>query len=264
MQKGKKNMLIFRAQFHYFQKAGACITVPVRDYYNFFHFPTPIEIVVDGKRFTTKPNACIFSKPMAPRGFYFMRDTTMNWIHAYTTIEPLLEKYNIPLNTVFYPKNTGFISDIFRKMKIEILTKETHYGDILDGYAMQFLVQLSRSIHSEQLPEISSADQSMLYRIRMQVLSNAGKKWTVEEMAEMASLSPSRFHAVYKALFGSSPMQDVIQAKMDLAKTILLLESKPSLAEVAERLGYKNAQHFIVQFKAATGMTPGAYRRNNR
>lgn len=257
-------MLIFRAQFHYFQKAGCCINGPVQKYYNFFHFPTPIEIEADGKRFMTKPNACIFSKPKAPRGFYFVEDTTMNWIHAYTEIEPLLEKYDIPLNTVFYPRNTGFISDIFRKMKIEILTKETHYGDILDGYAMQFLVLLSRSIHAQQLPELNSADQSRLYRTRWQVLSNAEKRWTVEEMAAMASLSPSRFHALYKALFGSTPMQDVIQAKMDLAKTILLLESKPTLSEVAERLGYKNTQHFIVQFKAATGMTPGVYRKNNR
>ena len=257
-------MLIFRAQFHYFQKSGCCINGPVQKYYNFFHFPTPIEIEVDGKRFMTRPNACIFSKPKEPRGFYFVEDTTMNWIHAYTDIEPLLETYNIPLNTVFYPKSTGFISDLFRKMKMELMTREEHYEAVLDSYAVQFLVMLSRSIHAAQTPELNSADQNKLYRIRWQVLADAGKKWTVEEMAEMASLSPSRFHAVYKALFGSSPMQDVIRAKMDLAKTILLLESKPTLSEVAERLGYKNTQHFIVQFKAATGMTPGTYRKNNR
>lgn len=257
-------MLIFRAQFHYFQKAGNCIDKPVINYYNFFHFPTPIEIEIDGERFLTKPNACIFSKPKAPRGFYFIEDTTMNWIHAYTDIEPLLEKYDIPMNTVFYPKSTGFISDIFRKMKMELLTGEDHYKDVLDSYAIQFLAMLSRSIHTEQSLELNSADQNKLYRIRWQILSNADKKWSVEEMAEMASLSPSRFHAVYKSLFGSSPMQDVIRAKMDLAKTILLLESKPTLSEVAERLGYKNAQHFIMQFKAATGMTPGTYRKNNR
>ena len=257
-------MLIFRAQFHYFQKAGCCINRPVVQYYNFFHFPTPIEIEVDGKRFLTKPNACIFSEPKASRGFYFVEDTTMNWIHAYTEIEPLLEKYRIPLNTVFYPKSTGFISDIFRKMKVEMQNQEEHFEAMLDSYAVQFLSMLSRAIHTEQRPELNSADQNKLFRIRWQVLSNAEKKWTVEEMAEMASLSPSRFHTVYKSLFGSSPMQDVIHAKMDLAKTILLLESKPSLSEVADRLGYKNTQHFIVQFKAATGMTPGIYRKNNR
>ena len=146
---------------------------------------------------------------------------------------------------------------------MELLTRQEHYEAVLDSYAVEFLAMLSRSVHKEQPPELNSADQNKLYRIRWQILSNADKKWTVEEMAQMASLSPSRFHALYRSLFGSSPMRDVIRAKMDLAKTILLLESKPTLAEVAERLGYKNVQHFIVQFKAATGMTPGTYRRNN-
>ena len=257
-------MLILRAQFHYFQKAGACIDVPVRQFYNFFHFPTPIEMEINGKRILTKPNACIFSKPMAPRGFYFIQDTTMNWIHAYPEIEPLLEKYEIPLNTVFYPRNTGFISDLFRKMKMEILQNEPHSADILDSYAREFLVMLSRSLYAEAMPEMNSTDLSKLYRLRWQVLSRADQRWTVARMAQMASLSPSRFHTVYKTLFGSAPMQDVINAKMDLAKTILLTENKPTLAEVAERLGYKSTQHFILQFKAATGMTPGTYRKNNR
>ena len=257
-------MLILRAQFHYFQKAGACINEPVVNYYNFFHFPTPIEIEINGERITTQPNACIFSKPKAPRGFYFIKDTTMNWIHAYPEIEPLLEKYDIPLNTLFYPSDTGFISDIFRKMKMELLQRGIHYEEIMDGYAVEFLVTLSRAIHSSMMPQVSSTELNKLHRLRLQVLSNADRKWTVEEMAQMASLSPSRFHSVYKSLFGSAPMQDVINAKMDLAKTILLTESKPTLSEVAERLGYKSTQHFILQFKAATGMTPGAYRKNNR
>lgn len=256
-------MLILRAQFHYFKQAGACINVPVREYYNFFHFPTPIEMEIDGKRIVTKPNACIFSKPMAPRGFYFTQDTTMNWIHAYPAIEPLLEKYEIPLNTVFYPRHTGFIADLFRKMKMEILQNDTHYDDILDGYAIEFLVTLSRSIHNNARPQVSSADLNKFDLLRWQVLSRADERWTVEKMAKIVSLSPSRFYAVYKALFGNSPMQDVINAKIDLAKTILLTETKPTLADVAERLGYKSTQHFILQFKEATGMTPGAYRKNN-
>ncbi len=257
-------MLILRAHFHYLQKAGACINEPVYSYYNFFHFPTPIEMEIDGIRIRTKPNACIFSKPKAPRGFYFTEDTTMNWIHAYPTIAPLLERYEIPLNTVFYPQHTGFIADLFRKMKMELLQQGPNYEDIMDSYATEFLVCLSRSIHGGAIPESNSADAVKLYRLRFQVLGNAEKKWTVEEMAQMVSLSPSRFYVVYKEQFGCSPMQDVVNAKMDLAKTILLLESKPTLSEVAERLGYKSTQHFISQFKSHTGTTPGAYRRKNR
>lgn len=257
-------MLILRSQFHYLQNAGSAITRPVPAYYNFFHFPTPVEMEIDGERFMTRPNACVFFAPMQPRGFYFSEDTTMNWIHAFPEIKPLLEKYGIPLNTVFYPRNTGFISDLFRKMKMEILQQEPHYQDIVDGYAMEFLVTLSRSIAGISASNLSSADVNKLYRLRAKILSEADKKWTVEEMAQMASLSPSRFHAVYKSLFGSPPMKDLIGAKIDYAKTLLLMEDKPVLSCVAERLGYKSQQHFISQFKSVTGMTPGAYRKHNR
>ena len=257
-------MMIFRVQNNWLQKAGSSICVPVVKYYNFFHFPTPIDIVVNGEKIRTRPNACVFYAPNQPRGFYFTEDTTMNWIHARVEIADLLEKYDIPLNCILYPGNAGYISDIFRKMRLEILSDNSHREDMLDNYAREFLINLSRSIHGNAVPELSSTEQKKLYRLRGEVLSNVERKWTVAYMAKLVSLSPSRFHAVYKTMFGTSPIQDVINAKVDRAKTLLLLDENLTLPEVAERLGYMNQQHFICQFKSVMGITPGAYRKNNR
>ena len=257
-------MLILRVQHNWLQKEGTSIAEPVIKYYNLFHFPTPVDLEINGEIIRTRPNACVFSAPMAPRGFHFFENTRMNWIHAYREIEPLLETYEIPLNCLFYPKNPGFISDIIRKMRLEILADNPYREDMLDSYARELLINLSRAITGNAIPEISSAEQKKMHRLRWQVLSEPEKKWTVTDMAELASLSPSRFHAVYKAMFGTSPMKDVINAKIDSAKTLLLMDENPTLSEVAERLGYKNQQHFIGQFKAVTGMTPGAYRKNNK
>lgn len=257
-------MYIFRVQCNWLQKAGSAITGPVVRYYNFFHFPTPIEIEVDGRRFQTQPNACIFSAPMQPRGFYFAKDTTMNWVHAKVEISELLEQYEIPLNCVFYPADPGFIPDLFRKIMLENHSSDPYKADMMECYSREFVIHLSRAIRGKVLPEISSAEQKKMYRLRWQIVSDPEKRWTVEEMAAMASLSVSRFHAVYKLMFNSSPMKDVIKAKIDRAKSLLLMDEKPTLSEVSERLGYKSQQHFIVQFKAVTGMTPGAYRKANR
>lgn len=257
-------MMILRVQHNWLQKAGSCIAQPVESYYNFFHFPTPVDIMVNGELVRTRPNACVFSAPKAPRGFYFFEDTKMNWVHTYVQIAPLLEAYKIPLNCVFYPSNSGFISDIIRKMRLEILADNPYQDDMLDSYTREFLINLSRSISGNALPEISSAEQKKMYNLRWKILSDPERKWTVTDMAELASLSSSRFHAVYKAMFGTSPMKDVINAKVDSAKTLLLMDENPTLSEVAERLGYKNQQHFISQFKSVTGMTPGAYRRSNK
>ena len=83
-------------------------------------------------------------------------------------------------------------------------------------------------------------------------------------MAEMASLSPSRFHAVYKALYGTSPLQDMIEAKINYACSLLLTNESLTLPAIAELLGYNDQYHFIRQFKAVTGQTPGAYRKSQR
>ena len=41
----------------------------------------------------------------------------------------------------------------------------------------------------------------------------------------------------------------------------LLADRELNMAQLAEKLGYNDQYHFIRQFKAMTGMTPGSYRK---
>lgn len=51
----------------------------------------------------------------------------------------------------------------------------------------------------------------------------------------------------------------MIAARIQRAEELLLSGSE-SIAAVAERCGYENAEHFYRQFKAVTGKTPRAFR----
>lgn len=190
-----------------------------------------------------------------------MEDTTMHWMHNFREIAPLLEKYNIPLNQVFYPSNPSFVADFFRKTRKEFCESEDFWEELLDGYVQELLIKLSRSLADPVKSELGSVEQKKLQDLRWEIHSHPEKKWTVEEMAKSVNLSASRFHAVYKALFGISPIRDVINTKIDYAKTVLIMDEQADLMAVAERLGYKNQYHFIRQFKSVTGMTPGAFRK---
>lgn len=257
-------MYIRRIQHNWRQTAGNSISAPVKYYYNLFHFPTPVEIRVGEELVKTRPNACLFSKPWEPRWFYFAEDTTMNWMHNDASIETLLTKYEIPVSQVFYPENPGFLADQFQKMYREFHSNAPHREELLDGYVEELLIKLSRSIHEANTPvSLSSRERKQLLRLRMEMVDNPQTQWTVAEMAERLSLSPSRFHAVYKAVFNTSPMADVIKAKTDRAKTLLMMDEKAGILEISEKLGYSNQYHFIRQFKAETGMTPGQYRKKN-
>jgi AraC-like DNA-binding protein len=78
-------------------------------------------------------------------------------------------------------------------------------------------------------------------------------------MASLAYLSPSRFHALYRAVFGISPMDDLIHARIDTAKN-RLSDTEETVQNLSEQLGYRNVTHFCRQFKQLTGMTPVQFR----
>ena len=258
-------MYVEAVQSNWKQLAGSRIITAVSNHYNLFYFPTPIQFMEDGKLVWSQPHACVFSEPRRVRNFYFPEDTTILWTHNPRALRPLIEKYEIPLNCVFYPKNPAVLQELFRKMRNEFRLNDPYREELLDIYMEELLIKLSRyTKHSERMLSINGRLQRKMRDLRLNIFSNPEKKWVVEEMANSVLLSPSRFHAVYKQLFNTSPMKDVINAKIDMAKAILLAEDRPNIAIVAERVGYNNPYHFIRQFKSVVGVTPGTYQRNYR
>lgn len=83
---------------------------------------------------------------------------------------------------------------------------------------------------------------------------------TVKYFAEKCFLSPNYFGDLVKKETGKTP-QEYIQAKViDLAKE-LLMDTKLSVAQVADRLGFEYSQHFNRYFKRSVGLTPTEYRK---
>ena len=234
-------------------------------HYTFFHFSSPISITINGKQFQTQSNPCVLYEPFQSRYIINSCASQMNWIHLDSSTSDLIEEFNIPTNCVFYPKSTAFLSPLFRELEVECFSKPMCSERLIHCYLEEFFIKLHRSLYSSETELfINSQEQSKLYKVRGIVLSQLDKRWTVEEMAKQAALSPSRFHSVYKALFGTTPIRDVIEAKMDYAKTLLLADDFQSIQDVTDKLGYKSPYYFITQFKAVTGVSPGVYRKNNQ
>lgn len=258
-------MLIRKVRHDKPEKAGFGLNYSGHNYYSFFHFPIPFDVVVNGELFHTRPNACIFVPPMAHRCFRCNRSSTHNFLFINQTERSFLERYDIPENQLLYPTDASFISDIFREMELEYHSDNPYKEQLLNSYLEEFLIKLSRSVHDcSDLTDISIADRMKLRDLRYRILSQPEKKWTVVQMAEMMSLSPSRFHAVYKQVFLRPPMSDVAVAKIAYAKELLRDETHYTLQDITEMLGYQSQCHFINKFKAIAGVTPGEYRRAHR
>lgn len=85
---------------------------------------------------------------------------------------------------------------------------------------------------------------------------------SVEEMARRARLSPSRFHAVFKEIYGTSPARFLMQMRVEHAAELLRC-SDWTLAHIAHLCGFADEFHFAKSFKRATGCTPGQWRKGS-
>ena len=120
----------------------------------------------------------------------------------------------------------------------------------------ELLLKLARSCTSGTAgKKPKPAIEKQLQQVRSTVFSNLGDNWTVEKMAGLCYLSASRFHTV----FGISPTEDLIRARLESAKH-RLIASQDTIQEIADSLGYKNVTHFCRQFKVFTEVTPSQYR----
>jgi len=257
-------MLIMRVRHDWPEKADYGIDYGPKDYYSFFHFPIPFYIQVRGEVVLCKPNSCIFVPPGAPRYFHCYEASAHNFMFLKKDVAPLLREYQIPEDALLCLSNAAFISDIFQRMELEFYSDSPYKEAMLDAYLREFLIKLSRGIHVAASVEVSIQEQMKLRNVRHEVLSQCEKKWTVAEMAALASLSPSRFHALYSAMFGTTPIGDLTIAKIDYARTLLRAKEYYSIQEITDMVGYQSQCHFINKFKKIKGITPHQYRKKFR
>lgn len=86
---------------------------------------------------------------------------------------------------------------------------------------------------------------------------------TLETLAGLTYTNPYHFIHVFKAETGVSPIQYLIRYRIEVAKQYLET-TQLSMAEIAEKVGYKSETYFQNLFKKTTGTSPGRYRAASR
>ena len=92
------------------------------------------------------------------------------------------------------------------------------------------------------------------------IRDNVGKKITLQELADLSNLSIYYFSHRFKDETGYSPMDYVINSRMDKAK-ILLIRTSKTITEIAYEVGYGSSGSFINIFSDKVGCSPKIYRR---
>jgi AraC-like DNA-binding protein len=86
---------------------------------------------------------------------------------------------------------------------------------------------------------------------------------TIDEVARAAAMSPFHFIRQFKSLFGDTPHQFRIRARLDLARQMLAIEDRP-VTRVCMDVGCSSLGSFSDLFARRVGVPPSTYQRRAR
>jgi AraC family transcriptional regulator len=119
----------------------------------------------------------------------------------------------------------------------------------------------------DALPMIRAATRDelyrRLYRTRDYICAALDQPLTLDDMAQVALLSPNHLLRSFKALFGQSPYQFLKTQRFERAKKLLLCTSF-TVTDIALQAGFTSLSTFSWIFRQYTGFSPEQFRQQNR
>ena len=83
---------------------------------------------------------------------------------------------------------------------------------------------------------------------------------SLEQLADIAELSPFHFARAFRETVGLSPYAYVLRKRLERARA-LLAKSSFSVADVGRQVGFRSHAHFSSQFRQQMGVSPLSFRR---
>ena len=208
------------------------------------------------------PGACILYTPGFPQHYQAECEFYNSYLHFFASEEEV-SRYGIPENCLFYPDNTEDIHWILKNIYNEFLGGGDCREEMEDAYIRQLLILLHRS---RQQPAVSVTRQNIypeLLSLRTNMMQNCSQEWNIDKLCTIMNIGKSQFYKYYSLYFHSTPMDDLIQARLQKAR-YLLTNDAVTIQQVAYASGFQNLCHFNRLFKKHCGCTPGEYRRQLR
>lgn len=117
-------------------------------------------------------------------------------------------------------------------------------------------------LHAEHSTKPQRA-YSRLEPVMKYMYTNYQHPITIEDLAAQVNLSVSRFSALFRKEFHSSPVAHLLKYRLHQS-CILLQATDTTVAEIAFACGFENLSNFNRQFREQYGCTPTAYRNDAR
>lgn len=251
---------------------GACIT-PLqyhRDLELFLALEGSTTLVVDGEAWETKPEVLYFINPYQIHSMHVatppsrfdclvipMHLLSLPAGHA-TMTDLILPIFNGERYFVRQTEDPVLI-DLFRQITANYEQKEQNAAAIM----AYLLLLLDRSQKIGLLTESTALPTMPIRKAIDYIQCHFNQRISVGDMASSVGMNTKYFCSYFKKHTLTTPVTYLTLLRIRHAKT-LLREKQLSVLDVALSCGFDNVSFFIRKFKAATGQTPGQYRKTTR
>lgn len=202
----------------------------------------------------------ILYKPNEPQNYryYFTDKPELYWVHfTGNAVYDILSELYLNSQVSYFVGMDNDCVDLFKKMIFELNMKRPSYGYYTSAYMMELMAHFSRLAWARK-HETVLLDDDIKKTITL-MHSNYNAKYTICDYAKDCNLSESRFIHKFKASTGKTPVQYIMQIRMNEAKDLLSYSSL-NISEVSSIIGYENPLYFSRIFKRETGMSPSEYK----
>lgn len=113
-----------------------------------------------------------------------------------------------------------------------------------------------------EAPAPGTTSDPRLIRALAFIEANLGAAIGLDDIASKAGVSKFHFTRLFHEKVGRTPMQHLLERRLDLAAATLVATDLP-VSQVAFRSGFLNVTHFNGRFRRRFGRSPSAYRRGH-
>lgn len=222
-------------------------------------FQTPFFYEIDGKRIEGNAGDCLLHAPKTPVTHGPISENEMfinDWIYFSAEEEDAEILQFLPLDTIIPIPDPALFERLIVQIGEESVRRDSYSPRLISDAIFRLLTLLKRSDNEPK------NDDNTVYaafkELRVHILNRCGEEWTLAKMAKLSSYSVSRFCALYTAFFGKSPIDDLLDKRLESAKHLLALHVY-KVGDVAEMCGFSSIHYFSAFFKKRTGKAPSEY-----
>lgn len=203
-------------------------------------------------------------KPMVPHeekvsdnfvryiAIFIDKDHFENIYRKYTPETPdfnnVWNQFSVKHETIYYIK----------KFMTEYSERIAGYKDILEALSEIICHTLVREIIGAKTEKNFTYDNFEIESIIEYMHQYFGQKITIEDLAKKANMSKSHFIRVFKKATGLSPMDYLIDIRIEKAKKLINAGTK-NISEISLLCGFSSTSHFSSTFSKHVGISPSKY-----